>query len=573
MLKKAIIKNDKVVCKKGSKAKFKDFLKTIGISLAVFVAGAGMMTTGLRTFKNDLPSTPAVERAYVATDSPTELTQKDKARIVFPRNGVIKVNVLVPEKKMTNGFKEALYDTVCDYNRALYQINPKYKLELNFNPSLIDMLVYAINIHDDSYKGKKTESASGSLGSLLGTARSLSAGTVNGDGKYNIRIGIDLEQITENETTSEDRRAVIKNVLLHEFGHGFGLDDEYLLNGYEYQTVMSGATKEKNKTLSPSDFKILLSEYSSDDDFENWDNKYEEFSKGAEWYLEAKEDAKFLKENLDNSVKKVSFLKDAQPSDFDFANIDNICFGVEVSRQGNVDEIDTTWDRFTSFCIDNQNVNCFDVSGSFGAGYNMGKANYSSGQVDGMTFIRGRNSFCAKYKDKIVEFVVSKTEGNERYISDISVYDVQDMDKNGFKQARQNAKDFAEKWKTPSRCMENLSNIAYRYLSQIDVLGAHLDSLDGAVYSMDGKPYAFSADTITTSEDKVYSYGVMDEVVVTSSHITLVNTENGLLALNNVVDIKNNNVRATSGNYMQQVRESKASHESQKGLQKDSRIR
>ena len=65
----------------------------------------------------------------------------------------------------------------------------------------------------------------------------------------------------------------------------------------------------------------------------------------------------------------------------------------------------------------------------------------------------------------------------------------------------------------------------------------------------------------------------MDEVVVTSSHITLVNTENGLLALNNVVDIKNNNVRATSGNYMQQVRESKASHESQNGLQKDSRIR
>lgn len=565
-MKNGILKNDEVICKKGSKQKFKTMLKVAGISLAGLVLGTGISTYALRTFKNDLPNMTRVESVLDETNSRTDITKQDKARVVFPRSGVVKVNVLIPDEKLSNDFKEALYDTVWDYNKMLEQVNPKFRMDINYNPTLSDRLFYAFNIYEDDYTSKNN-------GMVVGNEKSFNLNTVNGEGKYNVRIGIDLDKIKAN-CQPEQCQTMIKNALLHEFGHGFGLDDEYTLQNYDYNTIMSSVSMEKNKTISPSDFRILLARYSNDNDFENWNEKYEEFSKNTAWYSEALEDAKFLKNNLTDAIKRSSSLRDAKESDFNFANINNVCYGVEKTIVGQFDDVSMVYDSFNSMLIDGDNVNYVDVYGSLAKGYVGRKANYFASQVDGMTYINGKNTFCAEYKDKIVEFSISKNNRGERYVSGVFAFDKQDMDRQEFKVAREKALNFAEKWSTPQCCDNNLVKIAGNYLIQNDEKSTNLTNLNGMSFcSSGGKNYHFGEKTVTISDGNEYFYRMLDGVVLTSSHVTLVNTSNGMVALNNTVDIKNDNVHVSGASVLQKGQTHSTNFNANNTSQNDYRVK
>lgn len=293
-----------------------------GSTVGAFAIGFGGAYAGgaliFREWKNDLPDIVEAKTNMIRSGSETEIAWTDDSRFVFPASGTAKVNVKIPEEKLTDDVKKALEDSVAEINKVLEMINPKYNLEIDYNPSIFDKL-YCFNLYEENLALADSQNGR----SIASTQTKIQRKTTNGLGKYVVDVCVDLDFLREKYGTSDDFYLCLRNSLTHEIaGHGIaGLSDAYLLDSYPYQTLMD-AEFSGGMLFSKSDLMMFFAKYRNDNNYDEWEEQIDTYLASQGWYLKLQEQVGYLKENFYNEyVVKNGLEGYIKPEDIKFENI------------------------------------------------------------------------------------------------------------------------------------------------------------------------------------------------------------------------------------------------------------
>ena len=544
------INADKPQAKKTQKSKVLGILKNIGLSLlAVTTIAGGVTVKGLRTFNNDLIKEQVIEQNF------DELGAKDEVsgwndRFVFPEDGVVKVNIRIPKEKITNEVKQGLFDAVFEINSMLSIVNPNYRLELNYEPKALDNL-YCFNVYDDDYSGSEA----------AGTAQTkIKLPTINGYGKYSVRIGIDLNKINGFSDKSSDIQTAVKNVALHEIGgNGLGsLNDAYCLEDYNRNTIMEGANASSMKYITKSDVKSIVAKYVSPDELSGLDEKIDNYIKNTQAYSNLKEKADFVKANFYEQIANSSKdLAGSKPEDFQFENIGNFCYkNYSKETFGEFDEINYVGES-NSYVkrLSEDKAEMFDFNGFAYKGYNYNSGRFGLMNIDGMTAMDS-GSFCVKYKDKIVLVGVKENELGEKKLVCNGIK--QQESPESFDTIKRNVSDFVDKSReNKDYYFQVVTNSASEYLKNSGVKTLGLRDEYNLKFSTASSLYSFGENqmvNIYNDFDRDYKYKIVNGMAVLSSGEIVALTENGVNLLNAKFDFLNGKVnfeqnKITRSNY------------------------
>lgn len=403
------IKKDEIVVHKASKENKQSFIKrslpyVIGFCISIG-ALSGASHLAFRTFGNDLPSNKNVERVLNEYGLNSEVAmQKGLDRFVFPRSGVVKVNVKI--KDLDDHTKEVFQESVDDINALLKIINPKYKLELNYNPGLFDNL-YAINVKQKSLDAE-----------TLGTcAPGFTMHTVNGSGRYVSNVALDIEKMKADPFNPD---AVLKNTFIHEVaGHGlFALGDAYKIDGFTADTVMQSSGKVDSPGFYPLDIKTAIVKMSKDVDSKKLDDAVKEYYNSTEYYIKKLDEAKYFKENVYNYAKKSAYMghEEFDASKMEFSNFDEVYsrayYNTYVNALGSVNGSQTEY--LYSFNNGDVKLDSLDIGGC----KSICKDTYNYGimDLDGLTYSMSQDSYYLKYDNQIFKARIEEQKDGEKRI-------------------------------------------------------------------------------------------------------------------------------------------------------------
>lgn len=396
----AKIKNDEKIVHKASKENRKIFLRkvaswatTLGIAVGV---SAGLSQVVFRTLANDLPNEKAVAKVYEESGAGSKISNWANSRFVFPRNGVVKLNVKIDN--LPDHTKEIFQDCANDINTLLKIINPKYRVELNYNPTIFDGL-YCINISNASIPSPTV------LGSCV---TGILYPTLNGEGKYSADVQIDLDKIS----TLQNPDVSLKNVFVHEVaGHGiFSFGDAYNYDGFSRDTIMQGVSNIPGPSFYPMDIKNALAKYVKNTDFHTWDDAVEKYYNTTEFYIKKLDDANFFKDNIVKYAKKCPYMgHDAfDESKLQLSNLNNIYSVYNVV--GNVKQAGTTTKVNYEYIykIENNEVNSNDLMIN---GSSIDRLGSKSGlrDLNGLTYSTSQDSYYLKYDDELYRAVITNS--------------------------------------------------------------------------------------------------------------------------------------------------------------------
>lgn len=403
------IKKDEIVVHKASNENKQSFIKrslpyVIGFCISIG-ALSGVSHLAFRTFGNDLPSNKNVERVLNEYGLNSEVAmQKGLDRFVFPRSGVVKVNVKI--KDLDDHTKEVFQESVDDINALLKIINPKYKLELNYNPGLFDNL-YAINVKQKSLDAE-----------TLGTcAPGFIMPTVNGTGRYVSNVALDIEKMKADPFNPD---AVLKNTFIHEVaGHGlFALGDAYKVDGFTADTVMQSSGKVDSPGFYPLDIKTAIVKMTKDADSKKLDEAVEKYYNSTEYYIKKLDEAKYFKENVYNYAKKSAYMghEEFDASKMEFSNFDEVYsrayYNTYVNALGSVNGSQTEY--LYSFNNGDVKLDSLDIGGC----KSITKYSCNNGIVDldGLTYSMSQDSYYLKYDNQIFKACIEEQKDGERKI-------------------------------------------------------------------------------------------------------------------------------------------------------------
>lgn len=302
---------DKILKKEIKRYKIRIASSALLIAVAIF--GGPVLH---RSFTNDLPKISDVEDNLNETGYWTDIALSFKSRFVFPASGVVKINVKIPEEKLTDKFKTALEDAVAEMNEVLYMIEPKYSLELNYDPNIFDEM-YCVNLKDKQFEDSSEDDR------VVANAQTKDTYfTINGGGKYKVEVNIDLDYFNQIYQDDLVYHSIVKNALCHEIlGHAIGsMGDAYLLEDYPYRTMMSYS--DIDNSLSKSDLMILFSLYSNNTDYGEWERKIDKFLSSRSWNQDFREFISYVKETFyDSYVVQQGLEEYIKPEDIAYEDI------------------------------------------------------------------------------------------------------------------------------------------------------------------------------------------------------------------------------------------------------------
>lgn len=305
-----------------------------------------------RAYKNDLPTFEDANENLDATGYNTDITWYENKRFVFPSSGKVKVNVHIPEEQQTDRFKLALEDSINEINEVLQMINPKYNLEINYDPGLFDKL-YCFNLYSCDLSADKTEKSR-----TVGNATTkYNYDTKNGEGKYVVDVDIDLDYCESSCESDEKYLNFVKYVLCHEIaGHGLAsMKDAYDMEYYSYQTIMESANA-YGVYFSKSDLMIMFSLYSQNANYSEWEQKIDNYLASKPFYINLESALDYVKENFYNEYVVKNGLQDyISPEDIQYDNIGDVYIKsisnrVSYLEKGNLYIKDITYKGLTSTC-------------------------------------------------------------------------------------------------------------------------------------------------------------------------------------------------------------------------------
>ena len=403
------IKKDEIVVHKASKENRNSFIKrslpfivSFGITVGV-LSGASQLA--FRTFGNDLPSSKNVERVLNEYGINSNVAMNNgQSRFVFPRSGVVKVNIKI--NNLDDHTKEIFQESVDDINALLKIINPKYKLELNYNPGFFDKL-YAINVEQGYLKD-----------STLGTCSAgFTLSTVNGSGRYSSNVTLDLVKMKYDSPTPD---ATLKSTFIHEVaGHGiFGLGDAYLIDGFTADTVMQSETGVEGPGFYPLDIKTAIAKMVKKADSKKLDDAVKEYYNSTEYYIKKLDEAKYFKENVYNYAKKSAYMghEEFDASKMEFSNFNNVYSRVYYNEYMLINSATSNnqLEYLYSFNDDNVELNTLNIGGCQA----ITKASYNNGimDLDGLTYSTSQDTYYLKYNDEIFRARIEEQKSGERKI-------------------------------------------------------------------------------------------------------------------------------------------------------------
>lgn len=111
-----MIKNKNKEVKQASKENKKKFLNYVRNAVVGLIIGSGLFSLGYmaqdqikyRAIFNDLSTEKQMKKAAEAMKVDKNLAGLNMPRVVFPRNGVLTLNVRIPEFKLTDEVKNLL---------------------------------------------------------------------------------------------------------------------------------------------------------------------------------------------------------------------------------------------------------------------------------------------------------------------------------------------------------------------------------------------------------------------------------------------------------------------------------
>lgn len=403
------IKKDEIVVHKASKENKETFIKrslpyvvSLGIAIGTLL---GISHLTFRMFGNDLPSNKNVERVLnqYGLNSAVAM-QKGIDRFVFPRSGVVKVNVKI--KDLDDHAKQIFQESVDDINALLKIINPKYRLELNYNPGLFDKL-YVINVEQKSLGG-----------ATLGTCVSgFIMPTVNGTGRYVANVKLDIEKIKADSLNPD---AALKSTFIHEVaGHGlFALGDAYSIDGFTADTVMQSSSKVDSPGFYPLDIKTAIAKMSKKVDSKKLDDAVKEYYNSTAYYIKKLDDAKYFKDNVYYYARKCAYMghEEFDASKMEFSNFDNVYsrvyYNLYMNAYGSYNGNQTEF--LYSFENKNVKMNTLNIGGC----KSITKYSCNNGIVDldGLTYSMSQDSYYLKYDNQIFKACIEEQKDGERKI-------------------------------------------------------------------------------------------------------------------------------------------------------------
>lgn len=523
------------------KEQVKLFLKSVGVqTLAGLLLVFGADSVVRRTFTTDLPRIEDVDNNLDETDSRTEIYSEELVRFVFPRSGKLKVNVKIPQEKLTDRFKNVLEDSIAEINEVLAMIEPSYSLEIEYNPNIFDTM-YSFNLMDAQLEKSETQA-------ILGSTETKYIGkTISGYGRYIVDVKIDLDYLDQYE--SEHYYNVVKHVLCHEIaGHGLGdFKDAYLLDDYDYDTIMKSANprNENDKLFSKSDLMMLFSMYSNNTNYEDWEKKIDNYISTKDWYKSLQVNVEFVKNNFyDAYVVKNGLEQYIKPEDIKYEDLGKFC----IRLQEPFDDLAETEDAAKLFMYFSRNSgDKLEFNGFLIALQQYGKFYEfeSEGIIDNIEGVVC-NGNCVYVKigdDTMVCVTIENTDG-KLAITEMLTYDI--ISEKEYKNEVSSLKKIAENCPTDDTALDYLSNEMLDYLKNNNISFKNISKVDEYSECIkmgksieDGQVFELYQDFIKFN-DKYYSFTVKDGLIFTDNGFIIVPEDDYFATIyKRVYDIEN----------------------------------
>lgn len=534
----------KVVKKYKIKRVVKGTSLTIAAAALVFSLGVfGGSTLYYRKLHNDLPKISDAENNLNGSGYSTEISWLDDERFVFPLSGKLKVNVYIPKEKLTEEVKSALEESVEEMNDVLAMIDKDYRLVINYKPKFFDD-TYCFDLYDADLTYYSMEKG----GRALGNASTISsAKTVNGYGKYRVKVNVDLDYCRENYKSDEDYHNVLISVLCHEIlGHGIGsFKDAYKLDDYKYRTIMEGANS-REVYFSKSDLMMLFSKYSNNNNYESWESKIEEYYKGKDWYKEIAENVNYVKEHIyDDYVIKNGLEEYIKPEDIVFEDIgefyassSDAYYGVSIDdrksyiqRNASYNMIKSEDKLSTFFCV------------TLGVD-NLYKAEYDDYiyNINGVTCTK--NGVFAKINDEtIIEANIGEDENGDICIKYFKTYD--SITKEQYENNLKNINKVLAEFKEFSSYYDYVSEKAASYFEKEGISYTLIKEILNEISTQRLSYYVGSdyddikiTDDNFTINNRSFSYEIKNGIVVISNEEIMIKTPSKLIMYRMFFDVE-----------------------------------
>ena len=551
-----MIKNKNKEVKQASKENKKKFLGHVKNAAFGLIIGAGLFSLGYmaqdqikyRTIFNDLSTEKQMKKAAEAMKIDKNLARLDKPRVVFPRNGVLTLNVRIPESKLTDEVKGLLKKNVDEINRAFGYVNPKYSLKLEYDSNKFKNM-YSIDICDSNIPNKNT------LGQQQ--YKNINVTYSNGRAVYNSRVTLDIDKIKNYYKNENDFAETFSDVFLHEvLGHAIcGMADAYDKDEYRFtQTIMDFGGSTRLGAVLPSDMAIMLVKYSKDSDYDSWNEKANQYFNTTEWYMDKLQETRYLKGNAYSAlISKYPYtLKDAKENEFQYENLGDVYYELSGALLRNTFESDPktllnydyVYSTSPNFKKGERNYGNYYFFDNLITNYNTESANY---EIDGIRYVMNEDEYIIKYGDKVFGVEVDKDEKGKLSIKDIYMYNSISKEEfdNGVKNAafmknqyEKNVTTFTYEMYTKTLdkyCTEN--NFTIKNLPEIKGLYMETYSMDKFQFDAENNLLIKEEHSSYDSENINLKYKILDDkYVLCSNGDVIINTKYGMRVLSVAFD-------------------------------------
>lgn len=551
-----MIKNNNKEVKPASKENKKKFLNYVRNAVVGLIIGSGLFSLGYmaqdqikyRAIFNDLSTEKQMKKAAEAMKVDKNLAGLNMPRVVFPRNGVLTLNVRIPEFKLTDEVKNLLQKNVDEINRAFDYVNPKYSVKLEYDRNKFKDM-YSIDIYESNIPNKST------LGQQQ--YKNYNVTYFAGAAVYNSRVTLDIDKIKKYHPGDKDFSETFSDVFLHEvLGHAIcGMADAYNKDEYRFtQTIMDFGGSTRLGAVLPSDMAIMLVKYSKDSDYDSWNEKANQYFNTTEWYMDKLQEARYLKGNAYSAlISKYPYtLKDAKENEFQYENLGDVYYELSGAFLRNVFESDPktllnydyVYSTSPNFKKGERNYGNYYFFDNLITNYNTESANY---EIDGVRYVMNEDEYIIKYGDKVFGVEVDKDEEGKLSIKDIYMYNSISKEEfdNGVKSAAFMKNQYEKNVITFT--YEMYTKALDKYCEENDITIKDLPEIKGLymeTYSMDKFQFDAENSLLNKEEHSIYGneninlkYKILDDkYVLCSNGDVIVNTKYGMRVLNVAFD-------------------------------------
>jgi len=515
---RSILKNKQVK----KRANLRTKLLAIGASTLFLIGG---VATKLQTFSPGIVNDSASKSiaSQLNADTTYMNLQSTNMRFIAPKNAPIMVNVNIDN--LSDEQMATIYESVSGLSNIINQINPKYELQVRFNPTKSQLnSIYCININKEQCLPEK-----------IGHCKmSVMLPTTSGLGIYKTQIGLET-LLFENSTTP--RLNMLKNVLDHELCHAIaGLEDAYNIEDYNKHTVMHGST-ESPITYSYNDILLLQSKLAPNKIAPN--NSQEIFTNS-------------IPSSVAEKIKKIKSITPEQLNSYFFSSNKDKQINAPIEYTINQTIYASNNSRYFFNSANNSNTKCYinndtlnicsiDVSNGlfekFQSDHSILKGEYNSQEsiistYDNITYLR-TGHFVLKWGDKIVLIDIVRDS--------MELLDI--IPQASYEKIKTNI----QKYDSADKYYKRISQL----LTQEYPESITIDELQKTQFTDSNNTYNFYQDYVEFKT--IDTGGIMnlktlnfDNAIFLSNNIAVIKTHGQILMVNYHYDIENNSLNILS---------------------------